>query len=578
MSWIDWTVLIGSLIFIVVYGVWKTRGAKDLKGYLKGDNDGKWWGIGISIMATQASAITFLSTPGQAYTDGMRFLQFYFGLPLAMIVLCVTFIPIFYRLKVYTAYEFLESRFDLKTRTLAAGLFLVQRGLAAGITIYAPAIILSTLLHWNLTFTNIFIGLLVIVYTVSGGTRAVTQTQKQQMAIMMGGMVLAGIIVLQMLPESLSFGDMMHVAGKMGKLNVVNTEFDLNDRYNIWSGMTAAVFLFMSYFGTDQSQVQRYLNGKSLNESRLGLIMNGLLKVPMQFVILFIGVLVFVFYQFNQPPVFFNKTGTERVLASADSSSYRKLEDDYFLVFSEKKEKISAMVEAQGVDDQNSVKLLQNEINALQISEQKIREDVKKVVKKVDPKIETNDKDYIFMNFVMDFMPIGMIGLLFSVMFSAAMSSTASELNALATTTTIDVYKRSVKPKETDAHYLKSSKMFTLLWGVLAILFATYASLFENLIQAVNLLGSLFYGTILGIFFVAFYVKRVGGTAVFWAAVISELCVIGIHALNTYGIAPFWLEMGFLWFNLVGCILVIVFALLIQLFRGKNTEKEIVKE
>jgi Na+/proline symporter len=331
----------------------------------------------------------------------------------------------------------------------------------------------------------------------------------------------------------------------------------------------------MSYFGTDQSQVQRYLNGKSLNESRLGLIMNGLLKIPMQFVILFIGVLVFIFYQFNQPPVFFNKTGTERVLASSDSSSYRKLEDDYFLIFSEKKEKISAMVEAQSVDDQNSVKILQKEIVSLQADEQKIRDDVKKVVKRVDPKIETNDKDYIFMNFVMDFMPIGMIGLLFSVMFSAAMSSTASELNALATTTTIDVYKRSVKPKESDKHYLKSSKMFTLMWGVLAILFATYASLFENLIQAVNLLGSLFYGTILGIFFVAFYVKRVGGTAVFWAAVVSEICVILIHALNTYDIAPNWLQMGFLWFNLVGCVLVVFFSLIFQLFNGKNPPKSL---
>lgn len=560
MSWIDWFVLIGSLLFIVIYGVWKTRGSNDLQGYLKGNNDAKWWSIGISIMATQASAITFLSTPGQAYTDGMRFLQFYLGLPLAMIVLCVTFIPIFYRLKVYTAYEFLESRFDLKTRTLTAGLFLLQRGLAAGITIYAPAIILSTLLHWNLTFTNIFIGVLVIVYTVSGGTRAVTQTQKQQMAIMMGGMILAGIMVLNMLPESLSFTDTMHIAGKMGKMNIVNTEFDLHDRYNIWSGLTAAVFLFMSYFGTDQSQVQRYINGKSLTESRLGLIMNGLLKIPMQFIILFIGVLVFVFYQFNQPPLFFNKTGTEKVLESKYKEDFKELENDYFLVFSEKKEKISALVEAQNVEDQISVSILQNEIEGLQEKEANLRTQAKEIVKRVDDKIERNDKDYIFMNFVMDYMPIGMIGLLFSVMFSAAMSSTASELNALATTTTIDVYKRSIRENEDEKHYLKRSKMFTLLWGVLAILFATYASLFENLIQAVNLLGSLFYGTILGIFFVAFYFKRIGGNAVFVAAILSELIVLTIHFLNQNDLAPSFLQMGYLWFNLIGSVCVVILS------------------
>lgn len=573
MSWIDWIVLIGSLLFIVIYGVWKTRGSNDLQGYLKGNNDAKWWSIGISIMATQASAITFLSTPGQAYTDGMRFLQFYLGLPLAMIVLCVTFIPIFYRLKVYTAYEFLESRFDLKTRTLTAGLFLLQRGLAAGITIYAPAIILSTLLHWNLTFTNIFIGVLVIIYTVSGGTRAVTQTQKQQMAIMMGGMILAGVLVLNMLPESLSWTDTMHIAGKMGKLNIVNTEFDLNDRYNIWSGLTAAVFLFMSYFGTDQSQVQRYINGKSLTESRLGLIMNGLLKIPMQFIILIIGVLVFVFYQFNQPPLFFNKTGTEKVMESTYKDDYKKLENDYFLVFSEKKEKISALVEAQNVEDQISVQILQKEIGSLQKKEADLRTEAKEIVKKVDDKIERNDKDYIFMNFVMDYMPIGMIGLLFSVMFSAAMSSTASELNALATTTTIDVYKRSVKANENEEHYLKRSKLFTLLWGVLAILFATYASLFENLIQAVNLLGSLFYGTILGIFFVAFYFKRIGGNAVFIAAILSELVVLGIHFLNQREIAPEFLQMGYLWFNVIGCVCVILFSFIVQPILPKKSVK-----
>ena len=561
MSGIDWTVLIGTLLFIVIYGVWKTRGSSDLKGYLKGNSDAKWWAIGISIMATQASAITFLSTPGQGYTEGMGFIQFYFGLPIAMIILSVTFIPIYYKLKVYTAYEFLETRFDLKTRTLAALLFLIQRGLAAGITIYAPAIILSSLLHWDLTLTNIFIGVLVIIYTVSGGTKDVTQTQKQQMMVMMGGMIIAGIIVLQILPPELSMSDTLQVAGSSGKLNLVSFDFDLENRYNIWSGMTAAVFLFMSYFGTDQSQVQRYLTGKSLAQSRLGLIMNGLLKIPMQFIILFIGVLVFVFYQFNQAPLFFNKTGTEKVIESKYAAKYHDLEKDFQLLFDKKKDVVSSLVAANQAGETDLMKVHQQTLQQYQKDEVVMRESAKKLINKADKSIETNDKDYIFMNFVMDYMPIGMIGLLFAVMFSAAMSSTASELNALATTTTIDLYKRSVKPKEDEKHYLKSSKMFTLLWGILAITFATTASLFENLIQAVNILGSLFYGTILGIFLVAFYVKKVKGNAVFIAAILSEICVLVIHFLNEYNMAPSFLEMGYLWYNLVGCILVIVFGL-----------------
>ncbi len=564
MSVIDWIILIGTLAFIVIYGVWKTRGSKNLKAYLKGNNDAKWWGRGISIMATQASAITFLSTPGQAYTDGMRFIQFYFGLPIAMIVLSVTFIPIYYKLKVYTAYQFLEDRFDLKTRSLAAILFLVQRGLAAGITIYAPAIILSTLLHWNLTLTNIFIGLLVIVYTVSGGTKAVTQTQKQQMAVMMGGMVLAGIMVINMLPQNIGFIDALHVAGKMGKLNVVNFEFDLSDRYNFWSGITAAFFLFMSYFGTDQSQVQRYLTGKSLAESRLGLIMNGLLKVPMQFVILFIGVMVFVFYQFNKPPVFFNKVETEKVASSNYSEEYKELDAEYSTLFKEKEAALYGLVE--GVKEENATKIDASKSTALalQTKSEGVRTKVKELVKKVDPSAETNDKDYIFMNFVMDNLPIGMIGLLFAVMFSAAMSSTASELNALASTTTIDLYKRSIKKQESEKHYLSSSRWFTFLWGVLAITFATYASLFENLIQAVNLLGSIFYGTILGIFVVAFYFKYIKGNAVFIAAVLAEICVIIIHYLNANNTAPEWLTMGYLWYNIVGCVLVVIIGYILQ--------------
>ena len=571
MSYIDWIVLFGTLLFIVTYGVYKTRGSKDIENYLRGGNEAKWWAIGLSIMATQASAITFLSTPGQAYADGMRFIQFYFGLPIAMILLSISFVPLYYKLKVFTAYEFLESRFDLKTRTLTALLFLVQRGLAAGITIYAPAIILSTILGWSLGATNLLIGALVIIYTVSGGTKAVTQTQKHQMAVMMGGMIIAGIMVISMLPQGVSFNDALHVAGKMGKLNVVNFDFELNDRYNIWSGLTAALFLFMSYFGTDQSQVQRYLSGRSVAESRLGLIMNGLLKVPMQFVILFIGVMVFVFYQFYEPPVFFNKSAKEQVEQSAYSEELKELETQHSVVFNEKKHALQELILAVNEDNEQKIQQSKAEVLSLEGKSNEIRTNVKEVVKKAYPEAETNDKDYVFMSFVMDHLPVGLVGLLFAVIFSAAMSSTASELNALASTTVIDIYKRSIKPSETDAHYLGSSRLFTFLWGILAVLFATYASLFENLIQAVNLLGSLFYGTILGVFVVAFYVKYIKGHAVFIAALLAEAVVVYIHYINSNGSATGILKMGYLWYNVVGCLLVVVFGLILEvLVRRSN--------
>ena len=570
MSNLDWFVLIFTLLFIVIYGVWKTRGAQNLQSYLKGDNDAKWWGIGISIMATQASAITFLSTPGQAYSDGMRFIQFYFGLPIAMIILSVTFLPIFYKLKVFTAYEFLESRFDLKTRLLAALLFLLQRGLAAGITIYAPSIILSTLLGWNLNWTNIFIGSLVILYTVSGGTKAVTQTQKQQMAVMMGGMILAGIIVVNMLPKEISFIDAIHIAGKMEKLNLINFDFDLNDRYNFWTGTTAALFLFLSYFGTDQSQVQRYLTGKSLSQSRLGLVMNGLLKIPMQFIILFIGVMVFVFYQFNTPPVFFNKVELNKVKQSSYYSNIKLLEKNFETLHTKRAVDIFKMLEAQKLSNNEEVLQLQKNIKLTTQKIEYINKEVKSIVKKNNPKAETNDKDYIFMSYVINYLPHGIIGLLFAVMFCAAMSSTASELNALASTTTIDIYKRAIVKRKKDRHYLKSSKYFTFLWGILAILFATSASLFENLIQAVNLLGSLFYGTILGIFIVAFYLKKIQSNSVFYSAIIAEAVVIIIHLLNHYELGPNWIRMGYLWYNVVGCLVVVLLSILIQKLGAKK--------
>ena len=569
MSSIDWIVLFGTLLFIVVYGVWKTRGAKTMDSYLRGSDNTKWWTIGLSIMATQASAITFLSTPGQAYTDGMRFIQFYFGLPVAMIIISIFFLPLYYRLKVYTAYEYLESRFDLKTRMLAAFIFLIQRGLAAGITIYAPSIILSSLLGLQLFETNIIIGMLVIIYTVSGGTKAVTQTQKQQMAVMMGGMVIAGILVVLSLPEGVTFTDAMHLAGKMGKLNIVNFEFDLSDRYNFWSGMTGAVFLFLSYFGTDQSQVQRYLTGKSLAESRLGLMMNGLLKVPMQFIILFIGVMVFVYYQFNQPPVFFNDTVRAEVTETPQASEFSELEEEYARAFLSKKQAAGELLTALETGDESTIDLAQQELNNLHSESEQIRSKAKAVIAAALPEAETNDKDYIFMNFVMKTLPIGIVGLLFAVIFSAAMSSTSSELNALGSTTTIDFYKRRIRQEASDKHYLKSSKLFTLAWGILAIAFASSLSLFENLIQAVNLIGSLFYPIVLGIFIVAFFFKAIQANAVFISAAISQVIVMGIHYLNTIDAAGIF-TMGYLWYNAFGCILVIVLGFLCQFFvKGK---------
>lgn len=562
MSNLDWIVLFGTLITIAAYGIYKTYGPKDLDSYLRGKNSMNWWTIGLSIMATQASAITFLSTPGQAYENGMGFIQFYFGLPLAMIIISVAFIPIYYKLKVYTAYEYLEGRFDLKTRTLAALLFIIQRGLAAGITIYAPAIILSTLLGWNLTLTNIVIGAVVILYTVSGGTEAVSITQKQQMAVMMGGMLLAGIIVIKMLP--ISFQEAMHVAGKMEKLNMVSFEFDLADRYNVWSGMTAAVFLFLSYFGTDQSQVQRYLSGQTLAQSRMGLIMNGFLKIPMQFIILFIGVMVFVFYQFFLPPVVFNKVQTDNLRQSEYAGEFENLEKAYGANFEKSKASYTELLAALEQEDVAKETQIKEQLKSLKSEQNEIRDEVKSLIVTNDPDAETRDTDYVFMRFVMDNLPEGIVGLLFAVIFSAAMSSTASELNALGSTSTVDLYKRSIKKDGDDHHYLLSSKVFTAFWGLGAILFATYASLFENLIQAVNLLGSLFYGTILGIFMVGFFMKWVKGKAVFIAALMSEALILLVHFRNGVGIFGFVWDIGFLWYNALGCLALMLFAMIIQ--------------
>ena len=561
MNLLDWIILFGTLITIVGYGVWKTRGSKNIKGYLLGDKNMKWWTIGLSIMATQASAITFLSTPGQAYDDGMRFIQFYFGLPIAMVVVSFTFVPIFHKLKVFTAYEYLESRFDLKTRILGALLFLIQRGLAAGITIYAPSIVLTSLLGWNLTFTNIFIGTLVIIYTVSGGTKAVSQTQKHQMAVMMGGIIMVGIIALSYIPEHIGIIDALKVAGKMDKLNIVTFDFDINDRYNIWSGLIGGFFLAMAYFGTDQSQVQRYLTGKSVKESRLGLMFNGILKIPMQFIILFIGILVFLFYQFNQPPVFFNTVVKDKVYTTEYAQAFRSVEEQHGKIFDEKREKIDDLISAFDSDNEQRIDELSSEVKGLDQEMRDLETEASMLISKADPSAETEDRDYIFLSFVMQHMPHGIVGLLLAVIFSAAMSSTSSELNALGSTTTIDFYKRNFSKNGSDRQYLVASKVFTLIWGILAISFAAFASLLENLIQAVNILGSLFYGTILGLFVVSFYVKFVKGTAVFIAGIIGQAFVVYCF---------FFTEIAYLNFNIIGCITVVLISVILQSIFGRN--------
>ncbi|MEM9990429.1 MAG: sodium:solute symporter [Bacteroidota bacterium] len=556
MSTIDWIVMSGVLLAIVTYGVWKTRKVSNVKSYLLGDRDLAWWTIGLSVMATQASAITFLSTPGKAYEDGMGFAQFYFGMPVAMVFLCIFVLPIYYKLNVYTAYEYLERRFNVWTRTLTAVLFLVQRGLAAGITIYAPSIILSNILGWDLNFTILCIGLVVIFYTVLGGTKAVSVTQKQQMIIILTGMFLAAVFLVLQLPPDISFRDALKVAGKMEKLEVVNFEFDLDNRYTFWTGMLGGVFLFVSYFGTDQSQVQRYLSGKSLSESRLGLLFNGIIKVPMQFLVLFVGVLVFVFFQFQQAPIHFNQSNLDKV---SERTELVELNNRYDAIHAEKQTTIRALIAAQ---TPTAITQEQTTLSNLLTQEQAVREAVKTVILEQSPDAETKDSDYVFITFITNYLPHGLIGLLLAVIFSAAMSSTSSELNALATTTVVDIYRRLLVQDASDQHYLNASKGFTILWGVVALLFATSASLFDNLIEAVNIIGSVFYGTILGVFLVAFFMKWVGGRAVFAAALIAEGLVITIFTLSQTGI----IDIAYLWLNLIGCLLVMFFASIFNLF------------
>ena len=556
MQTLDWIVLVSTLLLIVVYGTYQSRGSKNVKDYLKGGNTSKWWTIGLSVMATQASAITFLSTPGQAFNDGMGFVQFYFGLPIAMIVICMVFIPLYHRLKVYTAYEFLEGRFDKKTRTLTAILFLIQRGLAAGITIFAPAIILSAVLGWNLLLLNVIIGVLVIIYTVSGGTKAVNVTQKHQMIVIFTGMIIAFVLIINKLPTDITFSKALDIAGASGKMEILDFSFNLNNRYTVWSGLIGGTFLMLSYFGTDQSQVQRYLSGKSLKEMQLGLVFNGLLKIPMQFFILLVGVMVFVFYQFNQAPANFNPTATEVVLNSEYAQEYKSIQDKQALIFEDKQTLINAFVNSNDQD-------VSSEIAALNSLNDKLRGDARALIEKAGDaqniKVESNDKDYVFIHFILNNLPRGLIGLLLAVILSAAMSSTSSELNALASTTTMDLYKRNTGEKS-DTEMVTVSRWFTLGWGIVAIGVACVANLAENLIQLVNIIGSIFYGNVLGIFLLGFFFKFVKGNAVFTAALITQVLVIGLFLLNEYE----FINLPFLWLNFVGCVIVISIACLIQ--------------
>ena len=552
MELIDWAVLSLTLLFIVFYGIWKNNVHKDIKDYIRGGNQASWFTVGLSVMATQASAITFLSTPGQAFNDGMGFVQFYFGLPFAMVIICIFFLPVYHKLKLYTAYEFLEERFDLKTRTLTASLFLIQRGLAAGITIYAPAIILSVVLGWNLKLLVMVIGVLVVFYTMIGGTQAVNVTQKQQMFIIFSGMAAAFIFIVKELPDNLSISNVIRLAGLNDKMKILDFSIDPNNRYTFWSGITGGLFLALSYFGTDQSQVQRYLSGKSLAESQRGLIMNGFLKIPMQFFILLIGVFVFVFFQFEKIPIHFNPYAVEKVKSTPGGQKFEALEIANDIIYQEKQKQLQKEDFFTNKDSQ--AKYLQLEKQA-----QRNRAEAKKIIETNQPQIESNDKDYVFIYFILNYLPQGLIGLLLAVILSAAMSSAASEINALSATTVVDLYKRFYNTRN-EKHYVWAGKGFTLLWGVIAIAFALVGNLFENLIQLVNIIGSLFYGTILGIFLIAIFIKTIRANAVFYAAILSEILVLIVHSQE-------W--VSFLWLNVIGAILTVLTAVIIQIMVKK---------
>jgi SSS family solute:Na+ symporter len=561
---LDWILLSSFLGFVAIYGVWKTRGKKDIQGYFLVDKSTPWYIIAVSIMATQASAITFLSTPGQAYVDGMRFVQFYFGLPVAMVILSITAVPIFHKLKVYTAYEFLEQRFDLKNRVLGSILFLIQRGLAAGFTILAPALVISVILGWDFRLTIFLTGGLVILYTAAGGTEAVYKTHLLQLSIVTAGMAAALFMVFHRLPPDISFSNALQVAGKLGRLNVVNFAFDWKDRYNFWSGLIGGGFVALSYFGTDQSQVQRYLTGRSITQSRFGLLANGVVKVPMQFIILFIGAMIFVFYQFVTPPLFFNPVETVQVKNSAYGEAYTRLESDFTRLSGEKQGQIRAMLAAiEARKDEDLAGALQR-LRRTTESEVAIRQEALRLIKKQDPLAETNDTNYIFLSFVTRFLPAGLVGLILAAILSASMSSSAAELNALASVTVIDIYQRLGRRNASERHYLLASKLATVFWGLYAIAFAQFANHLGSLIEAVNIMGSLFYGTILGIFLIAFYFKKIGGHATFVAAIIAELTVLACY---------FFTKIPWLWFNVIGCVILLSLAAIMNPFLSAKRQE-----
>ncbi|MEO8405611.1 MAG: sodium:solute symporter [Chitinophagaceae bacterium] len=573
MSQWDWIVLVVTLLGIIAYGLYKSRTTRNLDGYFLSNRSMPWGLILLSIMGTQASAITFLSAPGQAYTEGIGFVQYYFGLPLAMVVICIFFVPIFHRLKVYTAYEYLENRFDGKTRTLTSFLFLLQRGLSTGISVFAPSIILSSLLHWNIYWTNLFMGGLLIIYTITGGARAVAYTQQLQLFIIFIGMFLAGYMVVHMLPANLGFTDALKISGKLGKLNAIDTGItkhgiDLSNKYNLLSGIVGGFFLALSYFGADQSQVGRYLTARSLKESRMGLIMNGFVKIPMQFLILLIGALVFTFYQFNSAPVFFDGKQIDLVQRSEYKDSFNLVQTKFDVISEQKKAVVTEL--AQSMHEKNEPAITQQsaELNTLQKQSDSLRTQVKTWIKKSGG--DSNDTNYIFLRFVIDHLPIGLVGLLIAIIFLASWGSIAAAINSLASCTMIDFHRRFSKGETTHEKEYKLSKWYSLLWGIFCIVVAMFTyNIGNSLIEAVNVLGSLFYGVILGVFLVAFFFKKItNGHAVFWGAIVAELLVLTIFILMKT--SPPVINMGFLWLNPIGAFGVILFTLLINSFLKKK--------
>ncbi len=567
MSQIDWIVLIGTLLCIISYGLYKSRTTRNLDGYFLSNRSLPWGLVLLSIMGTQASAITFLSAPGQAYTDGMRFVQYYFGLPLAMIVICIFFVPIFSRLKVYTAYEYLENRFDSKTRTLTSFLFLLQRGLSTGISVFAPSIILSSLFGWNIYYTNILMGGLLIIYTMSGGAKAVAYTQQLQLIIIFTGMFLAAYMVVNMLPDNVSFTDALEVSGKMGKLNVITTgfengKFNWSDQYNLFSGLIGGFFLALSYFGTDQSQVGRYLTAKSLKQSRMGLLMNGFVKVPMQFGILLIGVLVFSFYQFNKAPIFFNDVQLKKLESSVYKDSLVIATTQYEAIIALKQKAVVDYSAASDINDKDAKATSMNRLEGLQKQSDSLRSSVKGWLSSKEVGGDNNDTNYIFLRFVVDNLPVGLVGLLIAIIFLASWGSIAAAINSLASCTMIDFHRRFTKKKDTEEQEYKLSKKYTLAWGIFCIIVAMFTyNVGNSLIEAVNVLGSLFYGVILGVFLVAFMFKNIkSGHVVFWGAVFAEILVLTVFILTKVGI----FKMGFLWLNPIGAFGVILFSLILN--------------